>query len=355
MLAASAWGWPRTIPADDRPAAAERAVSLQSNCVKLNECLVKAVKTARLATDRPGVLASVQPKEGDTVREGQIVARLMDEVPQANLDVANLVADDQVEIQYATKLNAVDAIEYAKNIEANRKHENTVPDIEVLRSKLAMERSKLQIDKAEHEIAVNKLKAKQAEAELNTYRILAPFDGVVTRIQKYRGEAVRQGDPILEVVNTDVVQVEGFVNEKEIWNVKVGSPVTVRLSVRDADLEIEKQEFQGRIGFVDVVANSASRETRVWAEVPNPNNVLRPGLRATMTILPGPSAGAAGVKTSAISAPGKRMPNGFTEVFNRPAFQILARQESGRGEAVAPLRLETTRIGRPASPVPHSP
>jgi RND family efflux transporter MFP subunit len=231
----------------------------------------------------------------------------MDEVPQANLDVANLVADDRIEIEYATKLNAVDAVEYAKNLEANQKHENTVPDIEVQRSKLAVDRSRLQIGKAEHEMAVNKLKAKQAEAELRTYRILAPFDGVVTRIQKYRGEAVRQGDPVLEVVNTDVVQVEAFVNEREIWNVKVGSPVTVRLSVSDANLEIEKQVFQGRIGFVDVVANSATRETRVWAEVPNPNNTLRPGLRASMTILPATSAGV-GAKTSAMSARGQRMP-----------------------------------------------
>jgi membrane fusion protein (multidrug efflux system) len=249
----------------------------------------------------------VEPKEGDAVREGQIVARLMDEVAQASLDVAKLVADDHVEIQFATKLNAVDAAEYAKDLEANKQHLNTVPDIEVRRAKLAMEKSHLQIDKAEHDMAVNKLKADQAEAELKTYRIVAPFNGVVTHIHKRRGEAVRQGDPILEVVNTDMVQVEGYVNEREIWSVKVGCPVTVRLSVPDAELNVEKQTFQGRIGFVDVVADSASRETRVWAEVANPNNVLRPGLRATMTILPA-SPEAVGLKTSMISGPATLIP-----------------------------------------------
>ena len=106
-----AWACTAVAPADDRPAAAAakgRAVSLETKTVELHECPVKAVKTARLATDRPGVLAAVEPKEGDAVREGQIVARLMDEVAQASLDVAKLVADDHVEIQYATKLNAVD-------------------------------------------------------------------------------------------------------------------------------------------------------------------------------------------------------------------------------------------------------
>jgi membrane fusion protein (multidrug efflux system) len=308
LTALAVLAWASTRAADDRPAAPTgRAVSLETKSIELRECLIKAVKSARLATDRPGVLAAIEPKEGDTVREGQIVARLMDEVAKANFEVKKLTADDHVEIQYATKLNAVDTAEYQKDLEANRQHLNTIPDIELQRAKLTMERSRLQIDKAEHEMAVHKLEADQAKAELDTYHIMAPFDGVVTRIQKSRGEAVRQGDPILEVVNTDVVRVEGRVDEKEIWNVKVGSPVIVNLNVRDADLPVEKQTFRGRIGFVDVVADDVGYRTRVWAEVPNPNNVLRPGLRATMKILP-ISSDAGDAKTSMISRPSAGTP-----------------------------------------------
>ncbi len=221
----------------------------------------------------------------------------MDDVAQASLEVAKLVADDDIEIQYATKLNEVDTKEYEKSLAANLQHYNTVPQLDILRAKLNMEKSQLQINKATHEIKVNLLKAKQAEAELKTYRIRAPFDGVVTSILKHRGEAVHQGDTILEVVNTAVVRVEGKVNERDIWNVKVGSPVIVHLSIPDIKLDVEKQAFRGKIGFVDVVANSVSFETRVWAEIANPNNVLRPGLQATMTILPAASEGA-DLKTS---------------------------------------------------------
>ena len=57
------------------PAADEgRLVAQQQETIILKECLIRAVHTARLATDRPGVLAAVQPKEGDTVRENQTVA-----------------------------------------------------------------------------------------------------------------------------------------------------------------------------------------------------------------------------------------------------------------------------------------
>jgi RND family efflux transporter MFP subunit len=265
--------------------------------IVLDRCLIKVVKTARLATDRPGVVASIEPKEGDAVREGQLVAKLMDEVAQANVDVAKRTSENTVEIEYAEKLNLVDRAEYLKAVEANRQQDKTFSDIEVQRLKLADERSRLQIDKAKHEMDINVLKWKQAEAELHTCWIKAPFDGLVTRVEKHKGEAVRQGDTILEIVNTAVVRVEGRVRARDIWNMRVGDPVTVHLSLGEEPLdmekranrepmEVEKKIYQGRIGFVDVVSDGSSAETRIWAEVANPENVLRPGLTATMTIYP---------------------------------------------------------------------
>jgi multidrug efflux pump subunit AcrA (membrane-fusion protein) len=271
--------------ADARIHAADPQQPPPEGAIVLKVCPIKAVQSARLATDRPGVIAVVQPKEGDTVQDGEEIVRLMDEVPQANWEVAKLVADDRIEVEYATKLNAVDALEYIKSVEANYKAPGTISEIELRRLKLAEERSALQIDKAKHDMAVNVMKAKQAKTELDTYHIMAPFKGVVSQVLKHRGEAVKQGDTILEMVNTDVVHVEGKVTDRDIWRVKRGSPVTVVLDIKGADLEIEKQVFHGKIGFVDPVANDT--ETRVWAEVDNPGNVLRPGFWATMTILPG--------------------------------------------------------------------
>ena len=49
--------------------------------------------------------------------------------------------------------------------------------------------------------------------------------------------------------------------------------------------DIEKQIFKGKVVFVDVKAVAASK-VEVWAEVENPDNVLRAGLPAKMTIFP---------------------------------------------------------------------
>jgi membrane fusion protein, multidrug efflux system len=272
--------------AGHRASAADPSLSTPGTPIVLPDCHIKALKTARLATDRPGVIAAVVPKEGDTVSRDQDLVRLMDEVPQANWEVAKLVADDVIEVEYATKLHRVDVLEYAKSVEANNKAPGTISEIELQRLKLNADKSELQIDKAKHDIKVNDMKAKQAKAELDTFHIQAPFDGFISQILKYRGEAVKQGDTILEMVNTDVVQVDGWVKDRDIWRVKLGCPVTVVLEIKGADPEIKNRVFHGKIGFVDQVATA--RDTRVWAEVPNPGNLLRPGFLAKMTILAGP-------------------------------------------------------------------
>jgi RND family efflux transporter MFP subunit len=265
--------------ADDNPPS-----SAQARAIKLNNCLIKAVQKARLASDRPGVLKEIAPKEGDIVKKDQIVVQLIDDVPRASLRVANLTAEIRVEVDYAAKLHAADVKEYEQALAESRKYVNPVIADRLERLKLTAERSQLQIEKAKQEAEVNRAKAQLAQAELDTYRIVTPLNGVVTRVQKFPGETVRPGDAILEVANTDVVQVEGFVKANEIWDVKPGDAVAVQLSGDYAGPENTRKVVQGRIGFVDTLSDAANGTTRVWAQVKNPDNVLRPGFKATMII-----------------------------------------------------------------------
>jgi membrane fusion protein, multidrug efflux system len=293
-------------------AAGDPRGSTEPKPIDLPVCLIEAVKTARLASDRPGVVAEVAVQEGEMVRDGQIVVRLMDDVPKANYETAKLEAENKVEVEYARLANAVDKLDFEKQKRVNLRNPNTIAEMDLKRAELAADRSRLQIEKARHEIAVFKLKAKQAEAELSTYQIRAPFEGVVTRIDKHRGEAVRQGDTVLEMVNTDVVKVQGKVKKQDIWYVKPGAPVNVRLSLGEIDSPVEKKVvspvekkvFVGRIGYVSVISNTSHGETEVWAEVQNPDNFLRPGLTAWMTIFPR-STDVPTVKTSQLAAPAR--------------------------------------------------
>lgn len=254
------------------------------NAISLQKCRIKLIDEVTLASDRPGILKFVEPEEGDFVSKDQEIARLIDDAADAARNVAEHKAANTVQIRFAKKAAALADTELQIGKDTNFRLPGTVPEIEIERLKLAYEKSFLQIEQADEERTVLRLNLKEAEAQLDTYRIKAPFDGTVVKVYKQKGEAVRQGDEILSLVSTRRVKVEGYVKIQDIWNVKPGAPVTVRLNIPGIDRPEEKIEFLGRIKFVDVGVNPVTREARVWAEVNNRDNILRTGLTATMTI-----------------------------------------------------------------------
>jgi RND family efflux transporter MFP subunit len=289
-------------PAEPRPESSERSGGTsRSGPVELQRCHIKLIDHATLASDRNGILAFVDPDEMDEVREGQIVARLKDEIAAAALATAEKQATNDIEVRYAVKAAELAHVEHEKAVQANERRSGlqVVPDIEVRRLKLAAERSDLQIEQAEHQLELNRLARDEARTNLDAHRVEAPFDGIVTRVYKKKGEAVRQGDPILELVNTDRVRVEGQAEIVDAWDIKPGDRVEVRLEelparpnrrpevqqLFSARPEVQ-QVFEGRIVFVDVTAESTSGRVRVWAEVANRDNILVAGLTARMTIYP---------------------------------------------------------------------
>jgi RND family efflux transporter MFP subunit len=243
------------------------------------------MKSVVLATDRPGVIASVA-NEGDKVAKDQVVAELNAESARAREAVARETAANDINTRFARKAAEVAAKEYAQAQEANRLVSGAVAVTEVERLRLTAQKSELQIEQAEHEQLVNRHRHTEAKAELAAHQVAAPFAGIVTKRYKSVGEAVRQGDPILELKSTDRVRVEGFVGFNQLAALKPGQKVQVQLDVPGAPAEIEGKKFEGTLAFIDVEVEPATFKGRVWADVENKDGLLRGGLTARMTILP---------------------------------------------------------------------
>lgn len=252
--------------------------------VVLRECRVKVIDQVTLSCDRTGVLKFVEVREGDPVAAKQIVGRVNDDVALAQLAVAERKSKNNVEIRYSEIAGQMAQLEYEKAVEANLGVANTVPLLEVKKLKLAAERAVLQLEQAENEFALAQLEFAKAKAEADAHAILAPISGIVTKLHKQSGEAIRAGDPVIELTSTDRVRVEGYLPLEYAWRVEMGTPVTVRVSIPDVELPVEKGEFPGRISFVDVQIQPVTRQAKVWADVVNTDNLLRAGLIAEMEL-----------------------------------------------------------------------
>jgi membrane fusion protein (multidrug efflux system) len=113
-----------------------------------------------------------------------------------------------------------------------------------------------------------------AEKQLRDASVRAPFAGLVARREVSRGDYVRTGQSLLEVVALDPIEVEFNVAERDSARVAPGQPVTVTVE------PYPNEKFVGAVSAVSPVIDPRTRTMRVKARIPNADGRLRPGLFA---------------------------------------------------------------------------
>ncbi len=246
-----------------------------------------------------GVLTQFPVREGARVKSGDLLAAIDDRVAKAQVEVAQIALDaarerasDDVEKKYAEAASAVAGVNWQKVQEANQGFANAVPDIDIRQKKLEFRRSLLQIEKADKDIVIAKKEAevkqgelKAAQIALDRRTILAPFDGEVQQLYRHRAEWVNPGEPILTLVQFDVLYVDGAVKSRDYDPVELQHrkvTVVVHLAQdREATLE-------GRVVYVNQTVEENLDDYTVRAEIQNQRVgdawLVRPGLHASMTI-----------------------------------------------------------------------
>jgi RND family efflux transporter MFP subunit len=180
-------------------------------------------------------------------------------------------------------------MELQRAINSNREQPNTVSQTEVDRLKFVRDKAALDIRQAEHDMREAELNVERAENELALAKLaverralVAPISGQVVEIHRHRGEWVQPGETVVRIVNTDVVRAEVLVTLAEVPDEVKGRPVQVTLAAPGR----QESSFRGTVVFVDPRINAVNGEFRIWAEIDNSAQLLRPGHRAKLQILP---------------------------------------------------------------------
>ena len=249
--------------------------------IRLTGCRIKPADQVTLSVNQSGILDTV-PQEGDRVEAGQRIVLLESELAKATLAVAEKEAANDVDIRHAETVSEVARLEHEQAIQVNELSKGTISITEVRRAKLDLDRSLLQIEQAKHKQTVAALRRNEAAAQLKTFYVIAPFSGTVNKVLKHRGEAVRQGEAVLELVNTRRVRVEGFLDVAHRRRVTPGTAVQIEPDPRPDKLATAPAT--GKIVFIDSVVQPVTQQMRIWADVDNADELLLPGLTAVMTI-----------------------------------------------------------------------
>lgn len=98
----------------------------------------------------------------------------------------------------------------------------------------------------------------------NKYWVRAYFDGYVVTQHAEVGAWIRQGDPLVELIELDTVEITVNVPEQHIDRVEVGSPAQVRINAVSA-----REAFTGTVLSINSQADLRSRTFAVKVALPN--------------------------------------------------------------------------------------
>lgn len=261
-------------------------------------CQVFLIHDVPLPAQQAGPLARVLVKEGQLVKQGELLvqvddtqARLAKASAEAEQVAAQAKADDDIDERFALKSFELADEELRQDLEIRRASKGAVTDAEIRRKQLVRIREQLGIDRARLDRQVAQLTAdvkatavEAAEDDIQRRRIVAPFDGLIVEVLKQEAEWVNSGDAVLRLVRLDRLRVDGFISGAQLNPADVAQRhVTVEIQLAHGRVE----RFDGQVTFVSPLVN-AGNKYRVHAEVANRfernEPLLRPGMTAAMVI-----------------------------------------------------------------------
>jgi membrane fusion protein (multidrug efflux system) len=153
----------------------------------------------------------------------------------------------------------------------------------------------------QHEIAHTEAGVQQAQAQVNTARIVAGYteirsqlDGVVTQRLIGPGVLVNPGQPLLRISQNHPIRLQANVAESDLPKIRVGNRVRVR-SMKDPPHIVE-----ARVTAIFPAVDPTARTAVVEALYPNTDDRFLPGEYLTMDITTGERKDALVVPSSAV-------------------------------------------------------
>jgi RND family efflux transporter MFP subunit len=124
--------------------------------------------------------------------------------------------------------------------------------------------------------------------QLSKYTIRAPFRGYITVEHTERGAWLSRGDPVVEMINIDQVEITVSVPEQYIGRLALDAVATVRLEALP-----DRPPLPGSVGRIVPEADVRSRSFPVTILVGNPGkegeHVLKAGMLANVELAVGPT------------------------------------------------------------------
>ena len=287
-----------------------------------------------------GNITEILVKEGDHVRKGQLLARVENTQPAADVaaqeaNVSSMEADltaqeaglkvadenirtmqaalehdradldrmkadfDRAQDLFNDKLLARQDFELKKFTYEAQKAQIAQSETRILQARAQREQSAAQVASAQRHIAQAKAGLTRASDVLRKFDTFAPLDGMVTNLPMKVGESVvtgiqnSEGSTIMTIADMSVITAEVKVDETDIVSVHLGQPADITIDA------IPNKTFKGHVTEIgdtailrstglaasqSNISDQEAKDFKVVIAMDNPPAEVRPGLSCTAKI-----------------------------------------------------------------------
>lgn len=269
-----------------------------------------------------GEIVLLPVKEGQAVKQGDLLVRIKADTYMASRDLAKASYDSsqaQLSLSEANRDKAKTDYERAKGLFGDK----LISEAEFLTAENAFEVASASARAAEHGVEQAKARLDQAEEDLAKTKIVAPIDGTIVQLRSEQGERVvgtslMSGTEIMTVAQLDLMEARVEVGEMDVVMIAIG---------QKARIEVDAFQDDAFAGEVTEIANASNT--------------------AQMSNNPGSGGGGQGQEATKFQV---KIRLRDKEIAFRPGMSVTAYIETRSVEAVlsVPLQSVTARITTPA-------
>lgn len=266
------WGCKNGVDTRNLPQKEEKifSVIVSSPSIKDVEYTLEAVGTL-MAYDETTVSSEIDVRiekilvdEGSPVKKNDLLVRLDEEKLRYELERAEAILKrDRADLINAERLLKRRSALFKEKVIPEQMYDDTVTMRQIAMA---------QAEKAQAELHL-------ARRRLKDTRVTAPIPGKITKKIVCDGEYVKEGDPLVTIVNADPIKLSFSIPERYITGVKKNQEIRAKVSA------YPKEEFKGIIYSVNPKIDPETRTVEVKAYIKNHDDRLKPGFFAEVSLV----------------------------------------------------------------------
>lgn len=273
---------------------------------------IKGAVEFKLSFEVPGVVSSINYREGERYEEGALLISLKQD------DILLRLKRAQAEFNKAeaqSKIAGQKFEEHQKLLAMGAIPKSTLDNV------------KLELDSSQYEMEAARLEVKANEAMLEKSNLYAPSAGMIGELNIEEGETVTPNTMLGTHVNTEYVFAEFGIVEREVNKIALGQKARVFVDA------YPDKTFEGVIENISPVVAGTSRTATARVRIENPERLLLPGMFARVRILLYSKKNTLVVPTDAIQGGEGEQ---FVYVIEEKSKQAQAKAAKGEGGQVQP-------------------